>query len=96
MSVFAQAKASRSRYLKSVLSGVAILGVGALLLSGCAPADETPAEGPQKDLTLEIGTLMPQTGQLAFLGPPQVAGAQLAVKEINDAEPRYQGQPHAR
>ena len=85
MSVFAQAKASRSRYLKSVLSGVAILGVGALLLSGCAPAQESPAEGPQKDLTLEIGTLMPLTGQLAFLGPPQVAGAQLAMKEINDA-----------
>ena len=86
MSVFAQARAPRSRYLKPILSSVAIVGVGALLLSACAttPTEEVPA-GPQQDLTLSLGTLIPQTGELAFLGPPQEAGVQLAVKEINDA-----------
>ena len=34
---------------------------------------------------LKIGTLLPQTGSLAFLGPPEFAGVDLAVKEINDA-----------
>lgn len=86
MSVFAKAKASRSRNLKSTLTGLAIVGVGALVLSGCTPTgDDTPA-GPKEDLTLKIGTLLPQTGALAFLGPPEEAGVALAVKEINDAD----------
>ncbi|MBB2921615.1 branched-chain amino acid transport system substrate-binding protein [Cellulomonas cellasea] len=32
-----------------------------------------------------IGTLLPQTGSLAFLGPPEIAGVNLAVEEINEA-----------
>ncbi len=35
--------------------------------------------------TLKIGTLLPVTGSLAFLGPPEIAGARLAIKEINAA-----------
>ncbi len=35
--------------------------------------------------TLKIGTLLPVTGSLAFLGPPEIAGVKLAVKEINAA-----------
>ena len=34
---------------------------------------------------LIVGTLLPLTGSLAFLGPPEVAGAKLAVQEINEA-----------
>jgi len=47
----------------------------------------TGAAGTQntKDGTLTVGTLLPQTGSLAFLGPPEFAGVALAVKEINDA-----------
>lgn len=86
MSVFARAKAPRSRYLKPILSSVAIVGVGALLLSACATTPTEVPAGPQQDLTLSLGTLIPQTGELAFLGPPQEAGVQLAVKEINDAK----------
>lgn len=37
------------------------------------------------DGTLTIGTLLPETGSLAFLGPPEVAAVQLAVNEINAA-----------
>jgi hypothetical protein len=34
---------------------------------------------------LKFGTLLPLTGTLAFLGPPEVAGVQLAINEINEA-----------
>ncbi len=37
------------------------------------------------DGVLTIGTLLPETGDLAFLGPPEVAGARLAVEDINAA-----------
>ena len=36
-------------------------------------------------LTLKIGTILPQSGTLAFLGPPEEAGVALAVKDINAA-----------
>ena len=35
------------------------------------------------DGTLTVGGLLPITGSLASLGPPEVAGAKLAVREIN-------------
>ena len=86
MSVFAKAKASRSRSLKSLIGGIAIVGVSAIVLSGCAaPAAETP-EAPTEALSLKIGTILPQSGALAFLGPPEEAGVALAVQEINDAD----------
>ncbi|NRQ35691.1 ABC transporter substrate-binding protein [Nonomuraea sp. NN258] len=50
--------------------------------SSAAPATSGAAKG---DGTLTIGSLLPQTGSLAFLGPPMFAGVDTAVKEINDA-----------
>mgnify|MGYP001827528355 CR=1 FL=1 len=37
------------------------------------------------DGVLQLGGLLPETGNLAFLGPPEFAGAELAVAEINEA-----------
>jgi branched-chain amino acid transport system substrate-binding protein len=37
------------------------------------------------DAPLKIGSLLPTTGSLAFLGPPEIAGVDLGVKEVNDA-----------
>ena len=37
------------------------------------------------DGVLAFGGLLPQTGSLAFLAPPEFAGAELAIQEINDA-----------
>ncbi|MCW2532450.1 MAG: ABC-type branched-chain amino acid transport system, Extracellular ligand-binding receptor [Blastococcus sp.] len=45
-----------------------------------AAFDSGNGKGP-----LKIGMLLPLTGSLAFLGPPEVAGVTLAVKEINAA-----------
>jgi hypothetical protein len=52
-----------------------------------ATTDEGPAPAAPNATgeQLVIGTLLPLTGDLAFLGPPEVAGARLAVQEINAA-----------
>ncbi|GII90399.1 ABC transporter substrate-binding protein [Sinosporangium siamense] len=53
--------------------------------SASAPASQPAAAAGQGDGTLTIGTLLPRTGDLAFLGPPEFAGVDLAVEEINAA-----------
>ncbi|MEX5720168.1 ABC transporter substrate-binding protein [Geodermatophilus maliterrae] len=52
-----------------------------------ATTDEGPAPAAPGTTgeQLVIGTLLPLTGDLAFLGPPEVAGARLAVQDINGA-----------
>ena len=47
------------------------------------PVDEVTATR-EGDGVLTIGTLLPETGNLAFLGPPEIAGVQMAVAEINE------------
>jgi neutral amino acid transport system substrate-binding protein len=47
--------------------------------------DEQAASRNEGDGRLTVGTLLPETGSLAFLGPPEFAGAELAVQEINEA-----------
>jgi ABC-type branched-subunit amino acid transport system substrate-binding protein len=54
------------------------------------PLSETEVDRPG-DGVLTLGTLLPETGSLAFLGPPEVAGVQVAVEEINAAG-GYNGQ----
>ena len=76
-------KASASRKVATVLGSLAMLATSGLVLSGCA-ADGGNG-GAVGDLTLKIGTALPQTGNLAFLGPPEEAGVALAVKDVNDA-----------
>src|SRR4051794_10358847 len=51
-----------------------------------ADVPQQNAVGTRKgDGTLTIGTILPQTGSLAFLGPPEFAGFDLAIKDINAA-----------
>jgi branched-chain amino acid transport system substrate-binding protein len=35
--------------------------------------------------SLTLGTVLPETGQLAFLGPPMVEAVNMAVRDVNDA-----------
>jgi branched-chain amino acid transport system substrate-binding protein len=71
----------------------AVLGAACLTLGACADdGGDTPSTGSSSapatavgDGVLKIGTLLPQTGSLAFLGPPEFAGVHLAIKEINEA-----------
>jgi ABC-type branched-subunit amino acid transport system substrate-binding protein len=51
-----------------------------------AEVELTPVEGTREgDGVLTFGGILPQTGSLAFLGPPEFAGAELAVEDINAA-----------
>jgi ABC-type branched-subunit amino acid transport system substrate-binding protein len=52
--------------------------------AGEGEGDETTAAA-EGDGTLTVGNLLPQTGDLAFLGPPEFAGVELAVEDINKA-----------
>jgi len=54
------------------------------------PASYTPeysstSTGPGTDLTYKIGTALPVTGNLAFLGPPEIAGTNYAASVVNEA-----------
>lgn len=80
---------TRSRSAK-IIAGIALVSASALVVSGCSstPSDEPSGGGdkPAADLTLKLGSLLPQTGSLAFLGPPMESGVGLAVQEVNDAD----------
>ncbi len=64
-------------------------GVCDSLTSGPPPESGTPITPPtgvsKSDGVLTIGSVLPQTGNLAFLGPPEFAAVELAVKELNEA-----------
>ena len=72
------------RSVRAVVSGLAILGVTALVLTGCSSGGGTTSSN--SDLTLKIGSILPQTGSLAVLGPPEFAGVDAAVADINAAK----------
>jgi ABC-type branched-subunit amino acid transport system substrate-binding protein len=74
----------------------AVAAASALVLAACGGSDsagddskdakgsDAPAAA-KGDGTLTIGSLLPQTGSLAYLGPPEFAGVDLAIKDINAA-----------
>ncbi|MBM7411786.1 branched-chain amino acid transport system substrate-binding protein [Clavibacter michiganensis] len=86
MSAFGRASASRSRSARTALSAVTIAVAGALVLAGCSGGGGGGGTTADGGLNLKIGTILPQTGSLAVLGPPEFAGVDLAVKDINDAK----------
>jgi ABC-type branched-subunit amino acid transport system substrate-binding protein len=47
--------------------------------------DEEPVARGESDGVLTLGTVLPETGDLAFLGPPMIAAVELAVQDINEA-----------
>ncbi|MCW2812985.1 MAG: amino acid transporter substrate-binding protein [Nocardioides sp.] len=55
--------------------------------SDTGSSEPAPAagEGELSDGALTFGSLLPETGSLAFLGPPEFAGVDLAVQDINAA-----------
>ncbi|WP_375003193.1 ABC transporter substrate-binding protein [Aeromicrobium sp. CTD01-1L150] len=67
-----------------------IAAASALVLAACGGGDDDDSDdggsaSSEADGVLTIGSLLPQTGSLAFLGPPEFAGVDLAVNEINEA-----------
>jgi branched-chain amino acid transport system substrate-binding protein len=83
---------TRSRAGK-VLGGIAVVGASALILAGCAGSGGGEASGSaepdagsgavsEADGVFHVGTILPSTGNLAFLGPPEIAGVSAAVADI--------------
>jgi len=79
----------------TIARGTAFAAVGALALAACSSSeDPEPSSSGSMEATgsaapsgdgLIIGSLLPITGSLAYLGPPEIAGVDLAIKEINEA-----------
>jgi branched-chain amino acid transport system substrate-binding protein len=75
----------RTKWLGSTI-GVAMLG---MLAAACTTTEEGGGGGggasPSRigDGTLKVGYVLPETGQLAFLGPPQIQATKLAIAAIN-------------
>lgn len=71
------------------VQAAALAGAVALVLTACSSGDDGGSGGDETASgdagPLIIGTLLPQTGTLAYLGPPEIAGVDLAVQEINEA-----------
>jgi branched-chain amino acid transport system substrate-binding protein len=80
-------KPSRSKAYSAGIR-IAAATAGILLLASCsstpAETDDEESSGPARvaDGVLTVGTILPQTGNLAFLGPPEFAGVDLAAAEI--------------
>lgn len=69
-------------FSKKKLAGVlAVVTATALTLTGCS----TPSPYAAGDGVLKIGGVLPLTGSLAFLSPPEIAGVDLAIADINAA-----------
>lgn len=79
------------------LGGLAVAATSALVLAGCASGSTdggssdgaytlaSCASDSTSENTFKVGTILPITGSLAFLGPPEIAGVGLAVADINAA-----------
>jgi branched-chain amino acid transport system substrate-binding protein len=72
--------------------GFALAAVLSLGLAACGSGGGAGGEGGGETgggeasaEPLTIGTILPVTGTLAFLGPPEIAGVGLAAQHINDA-----------
>lgn len=55
------------------------------MAEGGETVQAAPSCAGEGDGVLNIATVLPETGNLAFLGPPEFAGAELAIQEINEA-----------
>ena len=70
---------STTRKLAGVVAAAAAIS---LALAGCSASSEPVAKG---DGVLKLGAVIPLTGALSFLSPPEIAGIELAVEDINAA-----------
>jgi ABC-type branched-subunit amino acid transport system substrate-binding protein len=65
--------------------GLALAAVLSVGLAACSTSGSGDGEGGGSAEPLVVGTILPITGSLAYLGPPEVAGVGLAVDDINAA-----------
>lgn len=69
--------------LKKTVAAVATAAAAALLLAACSGGNSGGGDGGHAPLV--FGTLLPETGAAAALGPSMITGSQLAIEDINAA-----------
>ncbi len=73
------------------LRAASLAAAAALLVAGCGSNDTSAGgaspsgTGGAVNETLKLGYVLPETGDLAFLGPPQIQGMKYAISQINQA-----------
>ena len=71
---------------KKALFGLTAAAAALVLgLTACGDGESGGGNGGAAGDEFNFGLLYPQTGNLAFLGPPQIASAEYAITEINEA-----------
>lgn len=77
------------RALARARTALALVGAVAVLTACATQAMPTPtptaSPTPLGDGVLRIGTILPRSGTVSFIGPAQVAGVNAAIREINAA-----------
>ncbi|NUK13903.1 ABC transporter substrate-binding protein [Streptomyces lunaelactis] len=71
----------------SIRRSAIFTGAAILLLTACGTSGSAQSSAPGKDDAgqLKLGYVLPETGQLASLGPPMIQSTNFAIKTINDA-----------
>ncbi|MCD0446059.1 ABC transporter substrate-binding protein [Glycomyces sp. A-F 0318] len=74
-----------ARFPRALLAA-ATAGVTAFALAACGDEENSGSSSGEcnEGDGMTVGTILPQTGSLAFLGPPEFAGVDLAIEEINE------------
>jgi neutral amino acid transport system substrate-binding protein len=70
---------------RTAASGFAVAAALSLVLTACGSDEPETEDGAAADDPLIIGTILPVTGNLSQLGPPEIAGVGLAIEDINAA-----------
>lgn len=82
MKAFLRTRSRRAALLAATSAGVVLL---AACSTGNGNGSGSGNDGNADDPFI-VGTILPQTGNLAFLGPPEFAGVDLAVADLNAAD----------
>jgi branched-chain amino acid transport system substrate-binding protein len=67
----------------SIRRSAVFASAAALLIAVCGTTGTAQAD--PGDGELQFGYVLPETGQLAYLGPPQIESLKFAIQKINDA-----------
>ena len=87
---------TRSRRTRRAMMLGAATATAALVLAGCSSGGDGGDDGNGGDGDgeskgeLKISTILPQTGNLSFLGPPEFAGVDLAAADLEAAGYEYE------
>src|SRR5262249_53197274 len=74
-----------TKWLRPAIGFAALTMLAAACSSSSSSSTTSSAAAKIGDGSLKVGYVLPETGQLAFLGPPQIDGLKYAVKLINQA-----------